>query len=197
MERQTEIRPSPARVLLAAGAVFLAAACTTSATGTQSGATAPSTPTPATTARPVVLTQIKTEAGSCTPEFANNNCGAIGDPGDICLAAGSEANPSRASLKFVVAGPGANTAEFQKMTIGIGTSWNCPSDTGDDFPDFTGCEYAPTTPGNVMQVRDDNEVARTWNYSITMKARAGCSPVTIHPIIDNGGGNSSTDDDTP
>lgn len=197
MERQRESRRPLARVLLAALALFLAAACTTSATGTESGATAPSTPTPATTARPIVLTQIKTAQGSCTPEFDNNNCGAIGDPGDICLAAGSNANPSRASLKFVVAGPGANTAEFQKMTIGIGAGWDCPSDTGDDFPDFISCQYTPTTPGNVMQVRDDNEIARTWNYSITMKARAGCSPVTIHPIIDNGGGNSSTDDDPP
>lgn len=197
MERQTESTRPLAQVLLTAAALFLGAACSTPATRTETEAQSPQPQPPPPAARPVVLTQIKTEQGSCTPEFENDNCGAAGDPGDICLAAGTNANPTRASLKFVVAGPGANTAEFHKMTIGTGAGWDCPSNTGDDFPDFVNCEFIPPTTGNVMQVKDDNQVNRIWNYSITMKARAGCSPVTIHPIIQNGGGNASTGDDPP
>jgi len=104
-------------------------------------------------------------------------------------------------LNFVVAGPGANTAEIQKMNISLHSNGSCPADYKDDFPDFgnngVDCEYEPTAPGNAMIVKDDNEVTRTWDYTLTVKARAACAPVEIHPLIENGGGNGSADDDEP
>lgn len=185
-------------VFLVVAAVFLASACTTSDTRAEPEAMAAPPAAPAPASRPIVLTQIKTEQGSCTPKFANNNCGAIGNPGDICISGGSDANPTRASLIFVVAGPGAESAKIEKMTISLAANGSCPGDVQNDFPQFnSSCEFAPTSPGNSMQVMDDNEIARIWNYSITLIPRAGCESVTIHPVIDNGGGNTATDEPPP
>lgn len=186
----------PIWVFLASMAVFLVTACTTSDTQAEGADKTSPSPAPILTGRPIVLTQIKTEPGSsiCTAEFENNNCGALGNPGDICLQAGGGGTNTKGNLKFVVAGPGANNAEIQKMKIGIGVDWDCPDDTDKDFPQFTNCEYEPTGPGNVMHVEDHNHLTRTWSYSLTVKAKAGCDPIVIHPIIDNGGGNSSSDD---
>ncbi len=186
------------RALVAAAilAVFLGTACTAPSSRAEAGAAEHPHPAPL-TGVPIVVTRIMTVAGDCTPEFENNNCGAVGDPGDICLAAGSGPNPSKANLKFVAAGPHANTVEFERMNISLSSSGTCPADYDDDFPDFTDCEYVPTNPGNVMQVEDHNHETRSWDYTITMRVHPGCSSVTLHPIIENGGGNSSSDDGSP
>lgn len=199
MQRQTEVIHKLARIFQVTVAVFLIAACSTSSTRAESEAksAAPPAPPPA-AALAAILTQIRTEAGNCTPVFWNSNCGGLGNPGDICVQAGSVSTPTKVMLNFVVAGPGANTAEIQKMNISLASNGSCPGDYQDDFPDFgnngVACEYEPTMPGNAMIVKDDNEVTRKWNYTLTVQARAGCAPVTIHPIIENGGGNSSAGD---
>lgn len=184
-------------VVLAALSVFLVTAC---ASHSRKGGGASNTAMPQTLPlpdRPVVFTQLVTNRDDCSVAFENNNCGGLGEPGDICLQAGGGGTITKANLKFVVAGYKSGQAEIQNMSIGIGENWDCPADTYKDFPDFTNCQYAPANPGKNLFVADHNHLTRDWNYDLTIKARDGCEPETIHPIINNGGGNSSSDDDDP
>ncbi len=200
MTPPTAKRMPAARVFLVTVTVLLASACATADSQDESVAALHPHPLPAMASRPVVVTLIKTKAGQCKAEYENNNCGGLGEAGDICLQGGGGGTTTKANLKFVIAGPHANTAEIQKMKIGIGNAWDCPSDYHKDFPDFdASCEYVPTTPGNVIQVEDHNHLARTWNYSITVKVLPGdaCDPTEVDPIIENGGGNSASEDDPP
>jgi len=147
-------------------------------------------------ALPVIVTLITTDESTCSAEFVNNNCGGLGDPGDICVEEKSNPmHPTKVKLRYILMGPGANNAEFVNMVVSL-SDGNCPSDVQDDFPDFgTDCVHTPASPGNAMLLDDDNVNARTWNYWMTVKPGEDCSPVALHPIIENGGGNSSSDDD--
>lgn len=141
-------------------------------------------------AKPVIHTNVTVDVTNCKASYGNNNCGGLGNAGDICVAKGPN---TKVELRFNLTGGGANAA-FTKMEIKRVPPGNpCPDWVTDDFPQFdpANCTYSPGGPGKVLQITDDNHHEAEWEYSIFVDLDdTNCpDPVEIDPIIKNGGNN--------
>jgi hypothetical protein len=130
-----------------------------------------------------INTQIHLDNATCTAGFTTTNCrGGLFPNGDICVP------PSQAPvLQFMIQPPVPPGAKITQMDIGRNSDGLCPGNTGIDFPQFTNCSYVVPNPAPALIIKNKNQIERTWFYSLTVVSTACSTPITIHPLIENGG----------
>lgn len=93
-------------------------------------------------------------------------------------------------MVFKFKSPFPADAKIKKMDVSLNSDGTCPANVTEDFPDLTACSYSPNPATNNLQVLNKNKHERVWFYSLTLELPNCTGDITIHPLIQNGGGNN-------